>query len=77
MLSGGRVAPNDLRGAYRDHIAEWKAAIESLLANESRRRELGSQARKDVERFTWVEREERVMEGFKIVEKTLFGYDNG
>ncbi len=27
--------------AYRDHIAEWKAAIESLLADESRRRDVG------------------------------------
>jgi len=65
-LGGGRVAPSALRGAYRDHIAEWKSAIESLLVDESRRRELGSQARKDVERLTWVKREERVMKGFKI-----------
>ncbi|HET7145513.1 MAG TPA: glycosyltransferase [Anaerolineales bacterium] len=42
-------------------IGKWKAAIESLLADESRRRELGSQARKDVERLTWVKREERVI----------------
>jgi glycosyltransferase involved in cell wall biosynthesis len=45
-----------------DDIGEWKAAIESFLENESRRRELGNQARKDVERLTWVKREERVME---------------
>ena len=43
-------------------IGGWKAAIESLLADESRRLALGAQARKDVEQLTWVKREERVME---------------
>jgi glycosyltransferase involved in cell wall biosynthesis len=43
-------------------IGEWKVAIESLLGDESRRRELGAQARMDVERLTWVKREERVIE---------------
>ncbi len=42
-------------------IGNWKAVIESLLANESRRYALGVQARKDVEQLTWVKREERVM----------------
>jgi glycosyltransferase involved in cell wall biosynthesis len=46
-------------------IREWKAAIESLLADEPRRHMLAFQARKDVEQLTWVKREERVME--KIV----------
>ncbi len=46
-------------------IGAWKVEIESLLADESRRRELGSQARRDVEQLTWVKREERVMEEFK------------
>ena len=51
-------------GSWELVIEEWRLAIESLLANESRRRELGSQARKDVDakRLTWVKREERVME---------------
>ena len=73
-LGGGRVAPSALRGAYRDHVAErhpealegWKAAIESLLGDESRRRELGNQARKDVEMFTWVQREEKVMDRIAV-----------
>ena len=43
-------------------VGKWKSAIESLLADESRRHQLGSQARKDVERLTWVKREEKVME---------------
>ncbi len=42
----------------------WRLAIESLLGDEPRRRELGTQAREDVGRFTWVKREERVMLGF-------------
>jgi glycosyltransferase involved in cell wall biosynthesis len=43
-------------------IREWKVAIESLLADESRRHELGSQARKEAEHFTWLKREKRVMD---------------
>ena len=50
-------------------ISDWRLALESLLGDESRRRELGFQARKDVERLTWVKREERVMEGIMVVEK--------
>jgi len=42
-------------------VGLWKAAIESLLADESRRRELGEQARKDVEHFTWVKRAENIL----------------
>jgi hypothetical protein len=42
-------------------IGIWKAAIESLLADEPRRQALSSQARKHVEQLTWVKREERVM----------------
>jgi len=42
-------------------VGEWKAAIEALLEDESRRLALGSQARRDVEQFTWVKREERVL----------------
>jgi glycosyltransferase involved in cell wall biosynthesis len=49
-----------------DDIGKWKVEIESLLADESRRHELGSQARKDVEQLTWLKREERVMEGFVV-----------
>lgn len=47
-------------------IGEWKVAIASLLADESRRHELGTKARNAlrVEQLTWVKREERVMKGF-------------
>lgn len=44
-------------------ISNWRLAIESLLADEPRRLALGAQARMDVERFSWVKREERVLEG--------------
>lgn len=51
-------------------MGNWKAAIESLLADEPRRLALGAQARKDVEQLTWVKREERVME---LLESNLRG----
>jgi glycosyltransferase involved in cell wall biosynthesis len=44
------------------NFEKWKMEIESLLADEPRRLALGSQARKDVTRLTWVKREEMVME---------------
>lgn len=44
-------------------IRDWKLEIENLLADEPRRLLLGAQARKDVSRFTWINREERVMKG--------------
>jgi glycosyltransferase involved in cell wall biosynthesis len=53
-------------------IDDWKAAIESLLGDESRRHVLSSQARKDVEQLTWVKREERVVELF-VGEDWFFG----
>lgn len=53
-------------------IGNWKLEIESLLADESRRQVLSSQARNDVEQLTWVKREERVMLGF-MDEDWFFG----
>ena len=73
--SGGRVVLSGAersRRMYRDHnvgelenqrIGDWRLAIEALLADEPRRLALGAQARRDVERFSWVKREERVLEG--------------
>ena len=49
-------------GNWESVIGNWKAAIERLLADESRRLALSAQARKDVEQLTWLKREERVME---------------
>ena len=44
-------------------VGKWRSAIESLLADEPRRRELGTQARNAlrVEQLTWVKREERIL----------------
>jgi glycosyltransferase involved in cell wall biosynthesis len=44
-------------------IGDWRLEIERLLADESKRTALGKQARRDVERFTWVRREERILKG--------------
>ena len=52
------------KGNWESGVGNWRKGIESLLADESRRRELGTQARNDVEQLTWVKREERVMKKF-------------
>ncbi len=48
-------------GNWEMVIGNWKSVIESLLADESRRRALGAQTRKDVEQLTWVKREENIL----------------
>jgi glycosyltransferase involved in cell wall biosynthesis len=52
-LAVGKRHPEVLEG--------WKAAIESLLSDEPRRRTLAAQARADVSSLTWEKREERVL----------------
>ncbi len=47
-----------------DILENWRIEIEALLENEPRRAELGRQARRDVEKFSWRAREEKVLEGF-------------
>jgi glycosyltransferase involved in cell wall biosynthesis len=42
-------------------VESWKVEIEKLLADESLRVKLGSSARKDVENFSWVKRESRIL----------------
>jgi glycosyltransferase involved in cell wall biosynthesis len=44
-----------------DEIEDWRLETEALLGDEARRLGLGTQARRDVERFTWVKKEEKVM----------------
>ena len=46
-------------------VSAWRSAIESLLLDEKRRRALGVQARRDVERYTWEARARRIMNGLK------------
>lgn len=52
-----------------DEVGEWRVEIEALLKDEKRRVELGNQARKDVEGYTWLAREERVLDGFMQSER--------
>jgi glycosyltransferase involved in cell wall biosynthesis len=59
-------------GDWEVVVGNWRLEIESLLADESRRQMLASQARKDVEQLTWVKREERVILGFTD-EEWFFG----
>ena len=47
-----------------DEIGDWRLEIEKLLGDEERRAELGIQARRDVDKFSWLAREEMVLEGF-------------
>jgi glycosyltransferase involved in cell wall biosynthesis len=47
-----------------DKLENWRLEIESLLDNETRRVELGSQARRDVEGYTWIARAKRIMNNF-------------
>jgi glycosyltransferase involved in cell wall biosynthesis len=44
-----------------DDIGAWQAAITSLLGNETRRRELATQALQDVEQLTWVKRQDKIL----------------
>ena len=47
-----------------DVIGDWRLEIERLLGDEAGRVELGNQARRDVEGYTWLAREEKILEGF-------------
>jgi glycosyltransferase involved in cell wall biosynthesis len=50
-----------------DEIGDWGSEIERLLEDEARRVALGDQARCDAKRFSWLAREERVLDGFTLV----------
>ena len=47
-----------------DKFADWRQVIESLLDDKAHRNELGNQARRDVEGYTWVARAKRIMNNF-------------
>jgi glycosyltransferase involved in cell wall biosynthesis len=47
-----------------DNVENWKFEIEKLLDNKTRRDELGYQARRHVEGYTWVSRAKRIMNNF-------------
>jgi glycosyltransferase involved in cell wall biosynthesis len=48
-------------GNWELGIGDWRLEIEKLLADESLRMKLGNQAKKDVEGFGWVKREEKIL----------------
>jgi glycosyltransferase involved in cell wall biosynthesis len=47
-----------------DDAGTWESALRGLLEDEKRRQALAQQARRAVERYSWVERAKRVLEGF-------------
>ena len=47
-----------------DEVENWRLEIKSLFENEARRDELGNQARRDVEGYTWIARAKRIMNNF-------------
>ena len=47
-----------------EDLDAWQATLESLLADEPRRSTLANQAWQDVQPYTWLERQRRVLEGF-------------
>jgi len=44
-----------------DDLEDWKVEIDELLADEQRRLALGKQALQDVDGYTWLAREEKIM----------------
>ncbi|MBN2117676.1 MAG: glycosyltransferase family 4 protein [Anaerolineales bacterium] len=47
-----------------DDLASWKSALEHLLHEDGKRLALGEQARHAVQRYTWLSRAERILNGF-------------
>ena len=47
-----------------DDFGDWRLVIESLLDDENHRQQLGEQARREVQGYTWVARAQRIMNGF-------------
>ncbi len=59
--------PGGDSGNWELVIRDWRLEIEGLLGDEPRRVALGGQARRDVERLSWVRREERVIKEIAVV----------
>ncbi|RPJ28809.1 MAG: glycosyltransferase, partial [Chloroflexi bacterium] len=47
-----------------DEAEDWRTAVEALLEDEALRLDLGSQARRDVQGYTWLARARRILNGF-------------
>lgn len=61
-----REALDDLSAAFAppEDAPAWTAALQSLLADSARRAALASTARREVEKYTWVARAEKILDGF-------------
>jgi glycosyltransferase involved in cell wall biosynthesis len=64
LNEGNAVFVASSGGLENQRSRDWRLAIEGLLANEVQRLALGAQASRDVVKFSWGKREERVMKGF-------------
>lgn len=47
-----------------DDIGDWRSEIETLLNDDARRMQLGTQAQRDVQGYTWVARAQRILNQF-------------
>jgi glycosyltransferase involved in cell wall biosynthesis len=47
-----------------DKPVDWEGAVRGLLDNPQRGQQLGKQARKDAEQYSWTERAKRILDGF-------------
>ncbi|HSL27910.1 MAG TPA: glycosyltransferase [Anaerolineales bacterium] len=45
-------------------LESWQTTLEALLQDQSRRMILGEQAKRDAQRYTWLARAERILNGF-------------
>lgn len=61
-----REALDDSSAAFAppEDAPAWTAALQSLLADPARRAALASTARREVEKYTWVARAEKILDGF-------------
>jgi len=49
-----------------DQVEAWEPVLTNLLADETKRQALGQRAHQAVERYSWIERARRVLDGFVV-----------
>ncbi len=47
-----------------ENLPAWESALQALLDNPSRRAELARQSRVDAQKYSWIERAKRILDGF-------------
>jgi glycosyltransferase involved in cell wall biosynthesis len=47
-----------------EKLVAWDGALQALFDNRVRREELGKQARADAQKYSWIERAKRILDGF-------------